>query len=106
MTVVVTRDVEGRYRGFLGSCMLELAPGVYTSPRMTRAIRERVWTVIEGWHAELGQGSILMTWSEPGLPGGQAVRAVGVPAKEIADLDGILLARRPVSVADGSLKNQ
>ena len=54
MTVVVTRDVEGRYRGFLGSCMLELAPGVYTAPRMTRGIRERVWRVIEAWHGELG----------------------------------------------------
>lgn len=97
MTVVVTRDVEGRYRGFLGSCMLELAPGVYTAPRMTRGIRERVWRVLESWHGELQGGSIVMTWSEPGLPGGQAVRALGVPAKEIADLDGLLLARRPLS---------
>jgi CRISPR-associated protein Cas2 len=71
MTVVVTRDVEGRYRGFLGSCMLELAPGVYTAPRMTRGIRERVWRVVESWHGELGQGSIVMTWAEPGLPGGR-----------------------------------
>ena len=31
MTVVVTRNVEGRYRGFLASVMLEVAPG-YTSP--------------------------------------------------------------------------
>ena len=28
MTVVVTRDVEDRYRGFLTSIMLEVAPGV------------------------------------------------------------------------------
>ena len=26
MTVVVTRDVESRYRGFLASAMLEVAP--------------------------------------------------------------------------------
>ena len=32
MTVVVTRDVEARYRGFLASAMLEIAPGVYVSP--------------------------------------------------------------------------
>ena len=31
MTVVVTRDVEPRYRGFLASAMLEIAPGVYVS---------------------------------------------------------------------------
>ena len=42
MTVVVTRNVPGRYRGFLASCMLEVAPGVYTNPGMTRAVRERV----------------------------------------------------------------
>jgi CRISPR-associated protein Cas2 len=36
MTVVVTRDVEDRYRGFLSSVMLELAPGVYTGPRLGR----------------------------------------------------------------------
>jgi len=41
---VITRDVEMRYRGFLGSTMLELAPGVYASPRMSQAVRERVWT--------------------------------------------------------------
>ena len=28
LTMVITRDVEDRYRGFLGSAMLELAPGV------------------------------------------------------------------------------
>lgn len=32
MTVVVTRDVPDRFRGFLVSVMLEIAPGVYTAP--------------------------------------------------------------------------
>lgn len=36
MTVIVTRDVAQRFRGFLSSVMLEIAPGVYTSPTMTR----------------------------------------------------------------------
>ena len=36
MTVVVTRDVEARYRGFLASVMLEVAPGVYVSPNLSR----------------------------------------------------------------------
>ena len=35
MTVIVTVNVEARYRGFLASAMLEIAPGVYTSPNMT-----------------------------------------------------------------------
>jgi CRISPR-associated protein Cas2 len=57
MTVLVTRDLAPRFRGFLASCMLEVAPGVYTSPKMTRAVRERVWQVIQDWFAELGGGS-------------------------------------------------
>ena len=28
LTMIVTRDVEMRYRGFLTSVMLEIAPGV------------------------------------------------------------------------------
>ena len=36
MTVVVTRDFEARYRGFLTSIMLEIAPGVYACARPVR----------------------------------------------------------------------
>ncbi len=46
MTIVVTVNVEARYRGFLASAMLEIAPGVYTSPQMTQGIRERIWDVL------------------------------------------------------------
>ena len=70
MTVIVTRNVEDRYRGFLASCMLEIAPGVYTGPRMTSGVRERIWRVLSEWHGILRQGAIVMTWSEPAAPGG------------------------------------
>src|SRR5271166_2557028 len=49
MTVVVTRNVAPRFRGFLASVMLEIAPGVYTAPRMTKAVRERVWAALGEW---------------------------------------------------------
>lgn len=95
MTVMVTRDVAARFRGFLTSCMLEIAPGVYTAPRMSRAVRERVWTVVSGWHQEMGdQGSIVMTWPDPSLPGGQAVTSIGIPATEVVEVDGIYLAHK------------
>ena len=42
LTIVVTRDVEMRYRGFLTSVMLEVSPGVYVAPEMSAAVRERV----------------------------------------------------------------
>ena len=94
MTVVVTRNVEDRYRGFLASCMLEIAAGVYTGPRMTPAVRERIWKVLAEWHATLGQGSIVMTWREPSDPGGQGLRLLGEAPREFHESDGTLLVRK------------
>ena len=59
MTVVVTRNVVDRFRGFLASCMLEVAPGVYTAPRMNAAVRNRVWLVMEEWFGQLGGGAFV-----------------------------------------------
>jgi CRISPR-associated protein Cas2 len=94
MTVVVTRDVEPRFRGFLASVMLEIAPGVYTGPRMTKGVRERVWEVLATWFGNLGGGCIVMTWRDPEAPGGQAIRLLGEPPKTLADVDGVLLVKR------------
>ena len=94
MTVVVTVNVEARYRGFLASAMLEIAPGVYTSPKMTSGIRERVWDVLTRWHDELGNGSIVMTWRDPAAVGEQRIRTLGEAPKTIVDADGIYLVRR------------
>lgn len=94
MTVIVTRNVADRFRGFLASTMLEIAPGVYTSPRMTPAIRERVWSVCANWFDALGEGSLVMTWRDVKEPGGQGVRLLGEPPREIHDHEGVLLVRR------------
>lgn len=102
MVVVVTRNVPDRYRGFLASCMLELAPGVYTSPAMTRAVRERVWQVCCEWAEVLpDDGGVLMTWKDKQSPSGQAVLSLGWPRKEIFDWDGIW-----VDGVTGSLKTE
>lgn len=93
MTVVVTINVAARYRGFLASAMLEIAPGVYTSPNMTKGIRGRVWDVLSGWYDELQQGSIVMTWRDPSAVGGQSIRVLGDAPKEIVDADGIYLVK-------------
>ncbi len=95
LCLVVTRDVEMRYRGFLGSVMLELAPGVYASPRMSKAVRERVWDVISDWHATLGSGRIVMTWRDPSAPGALRVQTLGEPPKDLVEHEGSLLVRRP-----------
>ncbi|MBE2277210.1 MAG: type I-E CRISPR-associated endoribonuclease Cas2 [Rhodobacteraceae bacterium] len=94
MTTVVTRDVEDRYRGFLTSVMLEIAPGVYVSPQMTQGVRDRVWAVLDDWWATLGRGSVVMTWRDTKAVGNLRILTLGIPAKEIVDADGILLVKR------------
>ena len=94
MTVVVTRDVELRYRGFLASAMLEVAPGVYVSPDLSHGVRERIWTVISTWYDVLNRGAIVMMWRDSTASGGLALRHLGDPPKEIRDADGVLLVKR------------
>ena len=93
MTVVVTINVEARYRGFLASVMLEIAPGVYTSPQMTRGIRERIWDVLTKWYYELNNGAIVMTWRDPAAVGEQRILTLGEAPKDIVDADGVFLVR-------------
>jgi CRISPR-associated protein Cas2 len=92
MVVVVTSNVVDRFRGFLASAMLEIAPGVYTAPRMSRSVRDRVWTVLSDWHQELGGGSIVMTWRDASEPCGQGIRTIGLLARTFVELDGGLVA--------------
>ncbi|HOB89204.1 MAG: type I-E CRISPR-associated endoribonuclease Cas2e [Bacillota bacterium] len=94
MTVIVTRNVSDRIRGFLASSMLELAPGVYTAPRHSPAVRERIWNVLEDWFVLEENASIVMVWSEHTMPGGQAVKALGVPPVELVEVDGLVLTKR------------
>jgi len=96
LTVIVTNDVKGRFRGFLGSAMLELAPGVYVSPRLNRNVRERMWEVIDDWHRSVKKpGSIVMIWRAKGAPGNIEMRILGEPKKEIVEVDKLWLAKRP-----------
>jgi CRISPR-associated protein Cas2 len=99
MTVIVTRNVPDRFRGFLASCMLEVAPGVYTSPRMSEGVRERVWAVCEEWGEALpADGGILLTWRDAAEPSGQGLRTLGWTRSVIVDHDGAWLARRDLGM--------
>ena len=100
MTLVVTNDVPDRTRGFLASCMLELAPGVYTAPRMSAAVRRRVLEVLGSWHERLKRGSVVVTWPDAKAPGGQAIVLLGVPQKHLVVRDGIVLSHRHVGLFD------
>ena len=94
MTVVVTRDVEARYRGFLASAMLEVAPGVYISPDLSAGVRERIWAVVSTWYGALKRGAVVIMWRDRASSGGLALRHLGDPPKEIRDADGVLLVKR------------
>ncbi|MBZ0115740.1 MAG: type I-E CRISPR-associated endoribonuclease Cas2e [Sandaracinaceae bacterium] len=112
MTVVVTRNVRGRFRGFLASVMCEIGPGVYTAPRMTKGIRERVWSVLEGWFKHGEDALIVMTWPDNALPGGQEIRVLGETSpelhgeahrplkRELVQVDGVYLVRTPLTKAE------
>lgn len=96
MTVIVTRNVPGRFRGFLASCMLEIGPGVYTAPKMNPNVRSRVWNVLTEWfEATFVEASIVMTWLDKDQPGGQGIMTLGTPPKRIVDSEGVHLCVGP-----------
>lgn len=92
MTVIVTRDVPGRTRGFLTSVMPEPAPGTYTAGNLSKAVRERIWAVLSDWHAATAAGSIIMIWREDQSPGGLGLQMLGTAPRSLADLDGVLVS--------------
>lgn len=94
LTVIVTRDVTYRFRGFLASVMLEIAAGVYIAPRMTKGVRGRVWKVMSEWHGEEATGSIVMVWRDTTQTGSVGIEALGTPPKELVELDGLWITRR------------
>jgi CRISPR-associated protein Cas2 len=96
MTIIVTRNVHDRVRGFLASSMLELAPCVYSAPYTNPAVRERIWTVLADWFSAEADASIVMVWADPHMPGGQSVRVLGLPPVELVDLDGLIVTHHPL----------
>ena len=105
MAMVVTRNVEDRYRGFLTSVMLEIAPGVYgvyvAPDRLSPGVRMRVWEVLSAWWEALGTGSIVLVWRDAKAVGNLQIEMLGEPPKEIVDADGICagIARKAQVVA-------
>jgi CRISPR-associated protein Cas2 len=94
MTIVVTRDVADRYRGFLASVMPEVAPGVYVSPELSAGVRDRMVAVLSDWWLGLPGGSIVCLWKDKAAVGGLAIRTFGIPQHQLADLDGALVLMR------------
>jgi CRISPR-associated protein Cas2 len=94
LVVIVTRDVADRFRGFLASVMLEVAPTVYISPRMNPGVRLRTWEVLTDWHNAEPGGSIVMVWRDLNQTGGVGIATLGSPPRELVEIDGLWLVRR------------
>ncbi|MBK1734179.1 type I-E CRISPR-associated endoribonuclease Cas2 [Halorhodospira abdelmalekii] len=97
LVMIVTRDVADRYRGYLGSIMLEVAPAVYISPRMSQGVRSRTWTVLSHWHQTEPSGSVVMVWRDANATGGIGIATLGTPPRELVDVDGLWLVKKPLS---------
>lgn len=98
MTVAVTRNTPDRFNGFLASCMHDIAPGVYVAPRMKKAVRERLWTVMLDW-AELlpSDGGVVLFWKSRTAPSGLGMRFIGWPKKELVEHEGMWLTVRALT---------
>lgn len=94
LVVIVTRDVADRFRGFLASTMLEIAPTVYLSPRMNAGVRSRIWEVLSDWHNAEPRGSIVMVWRDANETGGVGIANMGEPPRELVEIDGLWLSKR------------
>lgn len=97
LVMIVTRDVADRFRGFLASVMLEVAPTVYVSPRMNKGVRERTWAVLTDWHNQEPNGSLVMVWRDLNVTGGIGLAHLGTPPRELIEADGMWLTRRSKS---------
>jgi len=97
MTVVVARNVSSRMRGLLASSLLEIGPGIYTGARINSAVRQRVWKVMQEWFPAETDASVVMIYDDPSVPCGQSVELLGVPPLDLVNVDGLVLARRPLA---------
>ena len=100
MTLVVTRNVESRVRGFLASAMLEIAGGVYAAPNLTPPVRERIWEVLVKWRVGTREDGAVMLWPDSQKPGGLSIQMLGEPLLELHETAEVVLTRRPLSESE------
>jgi len=94
LVTIITTDVAARFRGFLASVALEVSPCVFVSPRMSKAVRERIWETVTDWHAYEPRGSVVMVWRDRHETGGVGIAQLGTPRRQLVEVDGMWLTRR------------
>jgi len=93
LTIVITRDVDNRYRGLLRSSMLEASTSIYVSAQLNKEARDRLWDVMSRWHQALQRGCIIMIWRDRDAFADVGMRTLGETPRDIREIDGILLTR-------------
>ncbi|MDP3872865.1 MAG: type I-E CRISPR-associated endoribonuclease Cas2e [Methyloversatilis sp.] len=73
--------------------MLEVAPTVFVSPRMSKGVRGRTWQVLTDWHNAEPRGSLVMVWRDNNETGGVGLAHLGEPPRELIEIDGMWVAR-------------
>ena len=99
MMILVTRNACGRTRGFLASCLCEIAPGVYAGA-LTKRVREQVWHVVERWHPLGADRSAVMVWLDKSAAGGQAIRVLGESRHDFVEWQGAAFVRRDLTAKE------
>ncbi len=94
LVTIIARDVAPRFHGFLASTMLEVAPNIFISPRMSPAVRSRIWQVMCDWHAASPVGSLVIMWRDVREVGGVGLAYLGEPVRKLVEQDGMWLTRR------------
>lgn len=102
LVMIVTRDVADRFNGFLASALLEVAPNIFISPRLSKGVRTRIWDVLTDWHRQEPRGAIVMVWRDREQIGGVGLAHLGNPPRTLVECDGMWLTRRMMTKADNS----
>ena len=63
-------------------------------PAHGRAVRTRMWHVLQNWWATLQKGAVVIVWRDVRAVGKLRLKTLGEPPKEIVDADGVLLVKR------------
>lgn len=101
-TIAITRNVPDRFRGFLGSVMLEVTPGVYVSPNLSAGVRQRVIEVCREWSVLLAiDGSVTLIWRSKNEPGGLAIEVIGLhQSAHLTQHNGLWLGRSDLTESE------
>ena len=86
-----------QFTGAGDTVMLEVAPTVFLSAQMSKSVRTRVWETLTEWHSYDPQGSIVLIWRTAVALTGIEVLYLGMPRRDLVELDGLLLVRRTLN---------